>query len=220
MSGKLLVIDGLDGSGKATQKAMMEKRLSDAGVALRGLSFPNYHSSSSALVKMYLGGDFGSKPGDVNAYAAATFYAVDRYAGYKEDWGSYYQQDGLLLCDRYTTSNIIHQCAKLPYAEWEEYYGWLEDFEYKKLGIPAPDVVFFLDVAPEVSQTLLEKRYQNKDERDIHERDWEYLQKCRDVALWCVQNHGWVSINCIQNKQMRPAEDIGDELYALIKEAL
>ncbi|MDL2252805.1 thymidylate kinase [Ruminococcaceae bacterium OttesenSCG-928-I18] len=220
MDGKLFVIDGLDGSGKATQKELLINHLSDENIPVRGLSFPNYESPSSALVKMYLAGEFGQKPDDVNAYAASSFYAVDRYAGCKQDWGAYYSQGGFVLADRYTTSNLIHQCAKLPYAQWNEYHDWLEEFEYKKLGIPAPHSVFFLDVDPDVSQELLAVRYQNEDKRDIHERDLAYLQRCRDVALWCVQNYGWIQVLCTQEKKMRPAGEIHAELYALVKESL
>lgn len=220
MSGTLLVIDGLDGSGKATQKALLEKRLSAEGVALRGLSFPNYESPSSTLVKMYLAGDFGSKPGDVNAYAASAFYAVDRYAGYKADWGGFYENGGHLLADRYVTSNLIHQCAKLPRAEWEAFAAWLDEFEYGRLGVPRPGRVFFLDVEPAVSQRLLEKRYGGEEKRDIHERDEAYLARCREAALWCAAQQGWVMVACTQNGTMRPAEEIHEDLYRLTKETL
>ncbi len=218
MSGKLFVIDGLDGSGKATQRSLLEDRLTAEGISLRGLSFPNYSSPSSALVKMYLSGDFGTRPGDVNAYAASAFYAVDRYAGFKEDWGAFYNTGGLLLADRYTTSNLIHQCAKLPSKEWAAFAAWLEEFEYEKLGVPKPSAVFYLDVEPDVSQDLLEQRYQGKDKRDIHERDTDYLAACRKAALWCAGQLGWARVACTQNGAMRPKEEIHEELYRLVKE--
>ncbi len=220
MSGRLLVIDGLDGSGKATQKALLENRLAQEGVALRGLSFPNYESPSSALIQMYLAGEFGQRPGDVNAYAASAFYAVDRYAGYKKDWGAFYEEGGLLLADRYATSNLIHQCAKLPAQEWAEYAAWMEEFEYGRLGIPKPDRVFYLDVEPEVSQELLKKRYGNEEKRDIHEKDEAYLAGCRKAALWCAERQNWVRVACTQNGGMRAAGDIHEELYQLTKEIL
>ena len=216
--GKLLVIDGLDGSGKAMQRGLLEQRLQKEGHAFRGLTFPNYESDSSALVRMYLAGDFGEKPSDVNAYAASAFYAVDRYAGYKQDWGAFYEAGGLLLADRYTTSNLIHQCAKLPKAQWAYFVNWLEDFEYGKLGIPKPELVFFLDVEPEVSQKLMAKRYENQDKRDIHERDLDYLARCRRVGHWGAETLGWVLVPCTRGGEMRPPEEIADELFAMVKE--
>ncbi len=220
MCGKLLVIDGLDGSGKATQRSLLEKRLCREGHQVRGLSFPNYDSPSSALVKMYLAGELGKKADDVNAYAASTFYAVDRFAGYRADWGVFYHGGGLLLADRYATSNLIHQIAKLPKAQWEAFALWMEDFEYQKLGIPKPDQVFFLDVEIAQSQTLLNKRYEGEQKHDIHERDLEYLARCREAALWCVENHGWQAIPCTENGAMRTPEDIHESLYKLTKETI
>ncbi len=218
MSGRLLVIDGLDGSGKATQMALLQERLAGEGVTLRALSFPNYESPSSALIKMYLAGEFGQNPGDVNAYAASAFYAVDRYAGYKKDWGGFYENGGLLLADRYATSNLIHQCAKLPEGEWEAYATWMEAFEYEQLGIPRPDRVLYLDVEPGVSQKLLQKRYGNAEKRDIHEKDEEYLARCRAAALWCAGRQGWLRIPCSHKGAMRTPGDIHEELYQLAKE--
>ena len=157
--GKLIIFEGLDGSGKGTQAALTAQKLRQRGVTLRQVTFPDYDSESSALVKMYLSGRFGQKPDDVNAYAASSFYAVDRFASYKTDWGAFYREGGLVLSDRYTTSNAVHQCSKLPPAQWDGFLNWLFDFEYKKIGIPEPDLVLYLAVDPEVSQKLLENRY-------------------------------------------------------------
>ncbi|HCG59977.1 MAG TPA: thymidylate kinase, partial [Lachnospiraceae bacterium] len=141
MKGKLIVIEGLDGSGKATQAKRLAAALQQSGERVREISFPNYDSDSSALVKMYLSGAFGTQPGDVNAYAASSFYAVDRYAGMKQDWGSFYDEGGILIADRYTTSNAVHQCCKLPRDGWDDYLDWLFDFEYRLLRLPEPDLV-------------------------------------------------------------------------------
>ena len=157
--GKLIILEGLDGSGKGTQAGLLADALAGQGRSLRKLTFPNYQSDSSALVRMYLAGQFGEKPDDVNAYAASSFFAVDRYAGYKADWGGFYQNGGLLISDRYTTSNAVHQCAKLPPDQWDGFLNWLFDFEYNKLGIPAPDRVVYLAVDPDVSQQLMTRRY-------------------------------------------------------------
>ena len=158
--GKLIIFEGLDGSGKGTQTKLTADRLRQRGADLRQITFPNYESNSSALVKMYLAGEFGEHPDDVNAYAASSFYAVDRFASYKTDWGEFYREGGLVLSDRYTTSNAVHQCSKLPPMHWDGFLNWLFDFEYKKIGIPTPNEVIYLAVDPEVSQRLLTERYQ------------------------------------------------------------
>ena len=152
--GKLIVIEGLDGSGKSTQLELLPKNLEKAGILCKSVSFPDYESDSSALVKMYLSGEFGSKPEDVNAYAASCFYAVDRYASYKSKWGEYYDNGGIIVSGRYTTSNAVHQASKLSEDHWQDFLSWLYDFEYKKIGIPKPDLVIFLDMPTEVFGTL------------------------------------------------------------------
>lgn len=211
--GKLLVIEGLDGSGKATQSEMLAEKLREEGRRVRKVSFPNYESPSSALIKMYLGGEFGSQPEDVNAFAASAFYAVDRYASYQTDWKDFYLDGGLVIADRYTTSNAIHQCAKLPAAEWGAYIDWLEDFEYARLGIPKPDRVVFLDVEPAVGQELAKQRGQP----DIHEENLAYLKNCYDAALWCAGKLGWTRLACTEKGKMRPRQSIAEELYEKIR---
>ena len=136
--GKLIVLEGLDGSGKATQAKRLAAALAAEGRPVREITFPNYESDSSALVRMYLAGQFGEKPDDVNAYAASSFYAVDRYAGYKADWGKFYEEGGILIADRYTTSNAVHQCSKLPPEQWESFLGWLFVFNYLMGGSHPP----------------------------------------------------------------------------------
>ncbi len=219
---RLVVIEGLDGSGKATQSALLEDALGNMGYAPRRLSFPNYESPSSALVKLYLDGFFGSRPGDVNAYAASSFYAVDRYASFKADWQAHFEAGGVLVADRYTTSNAIHQCVKLPEDEWDNFVDWLWDFEYGKLGLPQPGLVLFLDVEPAVSRKLLAAREKRdvKATRDIHEEDGEYLERCRKAALWCAEKFGWKSVKCTEGDAMRPAGDIAAEILKIAGEIL
>ena len=151
--GKLIIFEGLDGSGKGTQAELACQNLHSKGYDPLKISFPDYDSPSSALVKMYLSGEFGQRPDDVNAYAASTFYAVDRFASYKTKWGNVYRQNGLIISDRYTTSNAVHQCSKLPPMHWDGFLEWLFEFEYKKLGLPAPDAVVYLAVDPDVSRS-------------------------------------------------------------------
>lgn len=223
--GKLIIFEGLDGSGKGTQTALTAQKLREQGINLRQITFPNYQSDSSALVKMYLSGQFGEKPDDVNAYAASCFYAVDRYASYKTDWGEFYRGGGLVLSDRYTTSNAVHQCAKLPPMHWDGFLNWLFDFEYKKIGIPAPDAVFYLAVNPEISQQLLKERYHgDESKKDIQEKDKEYIARSRAAAEYCAKAFGWYRIDCSGNgtdvNSMRSVEQINAEILAKLKRIL
>ena len=219
--GRLLVIEGLDGSGKATQAKLLAAALAADGLPVRQVSFPNYASESSALVRMYLAGQFGQKPDDVNAYAASSFFAVDRYASYKTDWGAFYRDGGVVLADRYTTSNGAHQCSKLPPEAWDGYLEWLFRFEYELLGLPAPDAVIYLRVDPAVSQKLMTARYHGDESRkDIQERDLEYLARSRAAAEYCAQKLGWQAVECARNGEMRPVEEIGREVLALARAAL
>ena len=214
----LIVIEGLDGSGKGTQAKLLAGKLNGQGKRVEKVSFPDYPSQSSALIKMYLAGEFGKHPDDVNAYAASSFYAVDRYASYKKNWEEIYKT-GIVIADRYTTSNAIHQCSKLHQNQWDEFLSWLFDFEYNKLSIPKPDVVIYLRVDPEVSQRLLEKRYDgNIEKKDIHEKDKEYLHRCQKAADYCAKRLGWMTIECIENGKMRSIESIADEIQQTVQE--
>lgn len=213
---KLIVIEGLDGSGKATQARRLAEELARQGHAVRQVSFPDYGSPSSALVKMYLAGEFGDRPSDVNAYAASTFFAVDRYASYMKDWRQDYAR-GVVLADRYTTSNAIHQCSKLEQGEWDAFLQWLFDLEYRKMGIPQPDLVVYLRVDPEVSQALMLSRYGgNEGQRDIHEKDLAYLRRCQSAADYCAGRLGWTVVECCAGKAMRSIESIHDEIMGLV----
>ncbi len=223
--GKLIILEGLDGSGKATQAALLADTLAERGVQLRKLTFPNYESESSALVKMYLSGQFGQRPDDVNGYAASAFYAVDRYAGFQSDWGTFYKEGGLLIADRYTTSNAIHQCAKYPRDQWDDFLTWLFDFEYQKLGLPCPDRVLYLAVDPAVSQQLMSQRYAGDEEKkDIQERDTAYQARARAAAEYCAERYHWRRIECTSvqesEKQMRSMQDIHTEILAQLSDIL
>lgn len=215
--GKLIVIEGLDGSGKGTQAAELAKNLAAGGAPVRKVSFPDYASDSSALVKMYLSGQFGKDPQDVNAYAASTFYAVDRFASFKRDWGGFYEGGGIVVADRYTTSNAVHQCSKLPQEQWDAFLAWLFDFEYHLLGIPSPDLVVYLSVDPAVSQRLMTGRYRGDESRkDIHEGNLAYLRRSRLAAEYCSSRLGWRQIECCRGGQMRTVEAIQADILALI----
>lgn len=212
--GKLIVIEGTDGSGKSTQFALMSQRLKDEGREFRHIVFPRYSEPSSALIRMYLGGEFGSNPTDVNAYAASAFYAVDRFASYKQDWGQWYEDGGLVLSDRYTTSNAVHQSSKVPETERQEFLKWLYEFEYDKLQLPRPDLTIYLDVPTSFTETLLRRREAaTNTHADIHEKDMDYLATCRAAGRAAAAFYGWTVIECVRDGAMRSIEDIHNEIY-------
>ncbi len=215
--GKLIVFEGTDGSGKSTQFRLLTQRLEREGVPFRTTVFPQYSEPSSALIRMYLGGAFGSNPAAVNAYAASTFYAVDRYAAYQRVWGDYYRQGGLLLCDRYTTSNAVHQASKEPPARRNDFFRWLYEFEYEKLELPVPDLVLYLDVPTELTERLMRQREAaTHTQADIHEKDPDYLRLCRATGLEAAAYYGWRLIHCDRDGAMRSVEDIHNEIYAQV----
>jgi len=219
--GKLIVIEGTDGSGKSTQFKKLSQRLEQEGVAFKHLVFPRYSEESSALIRMYLGGQFGSKPSDVSAYAASAFYAVDRYASYKMDWGQWYEQGGLVLSDRYTTSNAVHQASKETGADREKYLKWLYEFEYDKLELPRPDLVIYLDVPTDYTEKMMRKREQDTNTNaDIHEQDLQYLATCRESGRAAAAFYGWTVIQCVKDGQMRSIEDIHQEIYAAVQQCM
>lgn len=217
MKSKIIVIEGLDGSGKATQTKILAEMLENKGYKVRKLEFPDYANPSSSLVKMYLGGDFGSNPSDVNAYAASAFYAVDRVASFLQFWKNDYEDGTVILSDRYATSNIIYQMSKVDDLKRDEFIEWQNDFEYNKLGIPKPDAVIYLDVEPEVSQKLMEKRYGgDMSKMDLHERNVKFLLDCRKSALYAAEKCNWKVINCCENGDIKTIDKISEE----IKEAI
>lgn len=219
--GKLIVIEGTDGTGKSTQFAMLTRRLKKEGTAFRRIQFPQYLEPSSALIRMYLNGEFGENPNDVNAYAASTFYAVDRYASYQRVWKQDYLDGGMILSDRYTTSNAVHQGGKLEGAAREEFFSWLYDLEFNRMGLPKPDLVLCLDMPIEMSEALMRKRESDTGTKaDIHERDDGYLHRCREVAKQAAAYFGWTTVSCVKDGQLRTIEDIHEELYTYVKACL
>ena len=217
--GRLIVLDGLDGSGKSTQLLRMQEYFAEQNIDYRQISFPDYEQPSSALVSMYLRGEFGTSADAVNAYAASSFYAVDRYASYKKFWQEDYEADRLILAARYTTSNAIHQMGKLPKTEWDAYLNWLQEYEYGLLGLPKPDTVIFLDMPLEISQQLLSSRYEGDEtKKDIHERDLQYLRICRESALYAAGAMNWSVISCGENGKPLPREEITKRIVSVITE--
>lgn len=218
MKGTLIVLEGIDGSGKATQAALLETALRQKGREVLQVSFPDYDSPSSALVKMYLAGDFGKDPGDVNPYAASLFYAVDRFASFRTRWKSFYEAGGVVIADRYTTSNMVHQMTKYDdEGERNAFLSWLEKTEYEELGLPRPDAVFLLDVPLSLSEKLVRARAAKGGSMDIHEQHLDYLRRCHDAYQSLAQRYHWHRVACTEEGKMRKAEDISAEIVELLK---
>lgn len=218
----LIVIEGIDGSGKQTQTKRLIQRLGKRG-AVRHMTFPNYQSETSALVRMYLAGSFGDDPLSVNAYAASSFYAVDRMGSFLSDWKQDYLAGTTIVCDRYTTSNAVHQASKLTGVERDSFLDWLFEYEYHLLGLPQPDLVLFLDMPPQYGTQLMadrDNKITGEKEKDIHEKDAAYLQACYDTALYVAQKWGWTVIPCVERGGIRPVDDIAQEIEKMVMNLL
>ena len=219
--GKLIVIEGTDGSGKSTQFKKLTERLTAEGHPFQKLIFPQYSEPSSALIRMYLGGEFGTKPSDVNAYAASVFFAVDRYASYKKVWENWYKNGGLVVSDRYTTSNAVHQASKEPEEKQPEFLKWLYELEYDRMGLPRPDLVVYLDVPTDFTEKMMRRREADTNTHaDIHEQDMAYLATCRRTGKAAAQYYGWKVVQCVQGDEMRSIEDIHEEIYRYVAACL
>lgn len=224
MSGKLIVIEGTDSSGKKTQARKLYERLIKEEYKAMKVEYPNYSSDSSALIKMYLNGDFGKNPEDVNAYVASTFYAVDRFSSYSREWKEFYEAGGIIIADRYTTSNMVHQASKISnLEERNKYLKWLWDLEFDKFELPIPSRVFFLNMPPRASAMLMENRknkFTGEDKKDIHENNQEHLEKSYENACLIAKDYEWCDINCIKNNSLRSIDEIHNEIYMKLKEII
>ena len=209
-----IAIDGLDGSGKATQSKLLCEAPGRMGKKVRTISFPTYEERASMLVNMYLSGELGGKASDTGAYAASTFFSMDRYISFRTDWHKDYEDDDtVILADRYTSANAVHQLSKLDRAEWDDFLSWLVDYEYKKLGLPCPDTVVYLEVKPEISMKLIKSRSEQTGRNmDIHELDPDFLRKSYEAAIYASDKLGWIKIKCYENDEMRSIEDIAAEV--------
>ncbi len=214
--GKLFVIDGTDGSGKQTQFEKLKENLDKKGIKYRTVSFPNYDSPSSSLVKMYLSGEFGTDPKSISPYIASTFYAADRYATYKKDFEEFYKNGGIILADRYTTANMVHQAGKInDDKEREKFIEWLFNLEFEIYGIPKPNLVFFLNMPPKNSLELIknrENKFTHDTQKDIHERDENHIIDSYNAACSLVDKYGWTEIKCVENDKIRTIESISNEI--------
>lgn len=222
--GKLIVIEGTDSSGKETQTRKLYERLEKEITNVRKLSFPNYKSPACEPVKMYLAGAFGDNALDINPYPVSTMFAIDRYASYKMDWEKFYQDGGIIVTDRYTTSNMVHQASKIESIDKKnEYLDWLEELEYSKMGIPRPDLIIFLNMPTETAAELMAQR-KNKitgeDIKDIHEKDISYLKKSYENACNIAKKYNWLEIKCVENGRLKTIDEIGEEIFSVVKKIL
>ena len=216
--GKIIVIEGLDGSGKETQSNLLMKHIESKGKAIKKIEFPDYSNRSSALVQMYLSGELSENPADIGAYAASSFYAVDRYASFIKFWKEDYENGMMILCDRYTTSNAIYQMTKLSEDKYDEFLNWLWDYEYNKLDLPKPDMVIYLDMHPDVSAKLLSKRYNGDlSKKDIHERNLSFLKECRKTALYTAKKSGWNIIKCYEGDEPLAIDEISGKIIEIVE---
>ena len=219
--GKIFVIDGTDGSGKQTQFEKLKDRLKEDGVDYRVVSFPNYDSPSSSLVKMYLSGEFGENAKQISPYVASTFYAADRYATYTKEYKEYYENGGVILADRYTTANMVHQAGKIQNKEErEKFLNWLWEFEFELYGLPIPTEVFFLKMPPEKALELIkdrENKFTHESKKDIHERDKGHIIDSFNAACDVAKKYNWYTTECIKNGELRTIEDISNEIYCEVK---
>lgn len=222
--GKLIVIEGTDSSGKETQTRKLYERLEKEITNVRKLSFPNYKSPACEPVKMYLAGAFGDNALDINPYPVSTMFAIDRYVSYKMEWEKFYQDGGIIVTDRYTTSNMVHQASKIESIDKKnEYLDWLEELEYSKMGIPRPDLIIFLNMPTETAAELMAQR-KNKitgeDIKDIHEKDISYLKKSYENACNIAKKYNWLEIKCVENGRLKTIDEIGEEIFSVVKKIL
>lgn len=219
--GKLIVIEGLDGSGKATQTSILTNKLRLLKKRVSKVSFPDYNQKSSTLVKMYLNSEFGQTPSEVNAYAASSFYAVDRYASFVKFWAQKYFNGQIIIADRYVSSNAIYQLSKLEKNNWDEYLNWLNDYEYNKLSLPKPDLTIYLDMPIEISQKFMSNRYAGRESlKDLHERNVEFLKACRQSALYSASKLGWHIVTCNNGDEPKSINEINDLIFKLVKDVI
>lgn len=221
---KLVVIEGVDASGKQTQTEKLYSNLLSLGSKVEKIEFPNYASETSSLVKMYLGGEFGTNAQDVSPYMASAFFAVDRVGSIKSVWKDKLSGVDVVIADRYVTSNMIHQASKIADdAEKNEFLDWVYDFEYNKLDLPKPDLVIFLDMPVKYAKQLMANRrnkINDSEVKDIHEGDTEHLTKSYNNAVGVADKYGWHRVSCVKDGNIRTIEDISMEILEVCKSIL
>lgn len=222
--GKLIVIEGTDSSGKETQTKKLYEKLLEKNLKVKKITFPNYESPACEPVKMYLAGEFGEDPLKINPYPISTMYAIDRYASFKKDWEKFYNEEGIVITDRYVQSNIIHQGSKIENLdEKKKYIDWLKDLEFEKIGVPKADLVIFINMPHEFAKMLMANRknkINGENKKDIHERDLEYLKKSYENACEAAKQENWKEVHCVRDGQLKTIDEISEEIYKLVEDCL
>ena len=218
---KLVVIEGVDSSGKQTQSELLMSNIESMGLSVEKIVFPNYDSDTSSLVKMYLGGEFGENANDVNPYMASAFFAVDRVGSMFSVWKQRLENTQIVIADRYVTSNMIHQASKIENPEERDaFLDWVYDFEYEKLRLPKPDLIIFLDMPVKYAMELMKNRpnkINSSDIKDIHESDEAYLNKSYNNAVSVAQKYNRHTVSCVKDDKIRSIEDISEEILNVFK---
>lgn len=222
---KIFVIDGTDGSGKQTQLEKLIENFEKENIPYAKYSFPRYDNPSSALVKMYLGGEFGDNAQAISPYVASIFFSVDRYACYKQEMEKAISDGKVILLDRYTTANMVHQAGKISdLQERDRFLEWLYDLEFNIMGLPLPTEVFFLDMPIEKSKELMKNRpnkITHEASKDIHEKNEEHLKAAYGAGIYVANKYGWYHVKCVNNNNdIRTIEDIHKEIYEEVKKHL
>jgi len=222
MRGKLIVLCGTDGSGKATQAKLLAEKLKKEGFSVKEADFPQYGKSFFAgLVQRYLNGEFGSAD-EVSPYFASLIYAGDRFeaAGQLSKW---LDEGSIIISNRYVSDNKAHQGGKIgDKKKRQEFFAWLDELEYKTMKIPKEDLVVFLNVPYEIGQQLVDKKgdreYLNGKKRDIHEADKEHLKAAYNAYLEMAKSEkNWVRIDCTSSGKILPVEEIAAMVWAAVK---
>jgi dTMP kinase len=219
----LLVFEGTDGSGKATQSRLFMDRLRKEGRAVEYVDFPRYGNKSAAMVEDYLNGKFGSAS-EVGPYRASLFYALDRYAASFE-MRKWLAEGKVVVANRYVSANMGHQAGKIhDIMERDKYLDWLDNLEFGMLGIPRPDVVALLYMPPEIGQQLVDKKghrdYVGGSRKDIHEADLNHLRQAAEAYLYVAKKYGWTVIDCAPNNNLKTIPDIHEEVWGKIRRLL
>ena len=222
---KIFVIDGTDGSGKQTQLEKLCDRFESEGIKYAKFSFPRYDNPSSSLVKMYLAGEFGDNAQAISPYVASLFYSLDRYACYKQEMEKAIAEGKVILLDRYTSANMVHQAGKISdLVERDKFLNWLYDLEFNILGLPYPTEIFFLNMPLEKSEELMKNRpnkITNENKKDIHESNKEHLKAAYDAGIYVAEKYNWCHIKCCdENNNIRTIENIHEQIYMEIKKHL
>lgn len=222
--GKIFLIEGSDCSFKETNSKALYEQLKKDGYNVRIYSYPNYESPSSALVKMYLNEEFGSSASELNPYIMSQFYAVDRVASYLKEWKEFNDNGGIIILDRYVESNSIHQGAKFDKQIYKDIFlDWLHNLEYGINGLPKPDIVFFMDMPPEKAQEIIKNRNNkitDSNKKDIHEKDFLFLEKSYQNAKYVAKKYNWRFIGCVFKGELKSKDEIFNEIYEQVKNVL